>query len=99
MTRCVGPPGWGLLRLVGGDVVDGVADGLEVRQFVVRNLDPELVLGLHRDLDHRELVDVQVVGEGLVDGDVGGGDAGDLFDDLAQTGDDVLVAHGGSFRG
>ena len=49
-----------------------VADGLELRQFVVGDLDAELLLGGHRDLDHRQRVDVEVVDEALLVADVAG---------------------------
>src|SRR6478609_2209699 len=80
------------------DVGDRVSHRLQVGQLVVRDLDAELVLGLHGDLDHGQRVDVEVVGEGLVGADVGGAHAGDLLDDLGQSGEGVLVAHDGSFR-
>src|SRR5437773_1086683 len=75
-------------------VVDDVLDRLEVLQLVVGDLHPELVLGGHRDLDHGQRVDVQVVDEALVRGDLVGGDAGDLVDDLAETGQDFFLGHG-----
>src|SRR4249920_336552 len=75
-------------------VVDDVLDRLEVLQLVVRDLHPELVLGGHRDLDHRQRVDIEVVDEALVGGDLVGGDTGDLVDDLAETGQDFLLGHG-----
>src|SRR4051794_23860045 len=68
------------------DERDGVADGLEVLDLVVRDLHAEPLLGGHDDLDHGERVDVQVLGERLVLGDVLGVDSGDLLEDLAQTG-------------
>src|SRR6266487_5486150 len=75
-------------------VVDDVLDRLEVLQLVVGDLYPELVLGGHRDLDHGQRVDVEVVDKALVGGDLVGGDAGDLVDDLAETGQDFLLGHG-----
>src|SRR5215470_19918801 len=75
------------------DVVDDVLDGLEVLQFVVWDLHAELVLGRHRDLDHRQRVDVQVVHEALVRGDLVRGDARDLVDDLPEAGLDFLCSH------
>ena len=56
----------------------------------------ELVLGLHGDLDHRQRVDVQVVDERLLGGHFGRLDAGDLFDDLRETGDDFFLTGGHS---
>src|SRR3954469_10859303 len=86
----------GCLALVLLDEVDGVADGLDVGQLVVGDGDAELVLDGRGDLDHRQGVDVEVVGERLLRGRVGGRDAGDLLQDLGQTGLDVLAAHAGS---
>src|SRR5215813_4848136 len=75
------------------DVLDDVLDGLEVLQLVVGDLHAELVLGRHRDLDHRQRVDVQVVHEALVRGDFVRGDARDLVDDLPEAGLDFRFAH------
>ena len=72
------------------DVGDGVPHGLEVLHLVVRDLDAELLLGGHHDLDHGQRVDVEVVGEGLLLGHVGPGHAGDLFEDLGEAGEDLL---------
>src|SRR3954454_12270079 len=49
------------------DERDGVTDGLEVLHLVVGDGDAELLLGGHDDLDHGQRVDVQVIGEGLVE--------------------------------
>src|SRR6516225_10079008 len=75
------------------DVVDDVLDGLQVLQFVVGDLHAELVLGRHRDLDHRQRVDVQVVHEALVRGDLVRGDARDFVDDLPEAGLDFRFGH------
>src|SRR6516162_10316895 len=75
------------------DVVDDVLDGLEVLQLVVGDFHAELVLGRHRDLDHRQRVDVQVVHEALVRGDLVRGDARDLVDDLPEAGLDFCFGH------
>jgi hypothetical protein len=74
------------------DVGDGVADSLEVLHLVVGDLDAELFLGGHHDLDHRQRVDVQVVGEGLFLGDVVRVHAGDLLEDLGQAGSDLSAS-------
>src|SRR2546429_2813315 len=66
-------------------VVDDVLYRLEVLQLVVGDLHPELVLCGHRDLDHGQRVDVQVVDKALVGGDLIGGGAPPPLDDLAQT--------------
>src|SRR5918998_5623535 len=72
------------------DVGHGVADGLEVLGLLVGDADAELLLGGVDDLDHRQGVHVQVVGERLVELDVLGGDAGDLVHDLGQVGADLF---------
>src|SRR5687768_15766662 len=92
-VRRPGPEGSALVLL---DEADGVADRLDVAQLVVGDGDPELVLDGRGDLHHRQRVDVEVVGERLLGGGVGGRDAGDLFQDLGQTSLDVLAAHAGS---
>src|SRR3954454_3473672 len=74
------------------DVGDGVADGLQVLHLVVGDLDAELLLGGHHDLDHGKRVDVQVVGEGLLLGDVVRVDPGDLFQDLGEAGSDFFAS-------
>src|SRR4029079_18694562 len=72
------------------DEGDGVTDGLEVLDLVVGDLDVELLLGGHADLDHGQRVDVEVVDERLVELDVVGGNAGDLVDDVGEVGADLL---------
>src|SRR4051794_7757321 len=92
-----GVGGNGVLLLVLLDEADGVADGLDVAELVVGDGDAELVLDGGRDLDHRQRVDVEVLGEGLLGSGVGGGDAGPLLQDLAESGLDLLGAgHAGS---
>src|SRR5215831_11837807 len=75
-------------------VVDDVLYRLEVLQLVVGDLHPELVLRGHRDLDHGQRVDVQVIDKALVRGDLIGGNARHLVDDLAETGQDFRFVHG-----
>src|SRR4051794_7888022 len=87
-----GVGGNGVLLLVLLDEADGVADGLDVAELVVGDGDAELVLDGGRDLDHRQRVDVEVLGEGLLGSGVGGGDAGHLLQDLAKSGLDLLGA-------
>jgi hypothetical protein len=53
---------------------------------------PELLLGVHHDGHHRERVDVQVVGEGLVSLHRVGGQPGLSFTDLGESAEDVLLA-------
>jgi hypothetical protein len=86
-----------LRRLVLLDVGDGVAHGLDVGELVVGDGHAELVLDGGGDLDHRQGVDVQVVGERLLRGGVAGGHPGHLLQDLAEAGLDVCGAgHAGS---
>src|SRR3954462_13111343 len=87
-----GRPDPGDSALVLLDVADRVADGLDVAELVVGDGDAELVLDRRGDLHHRQRVDVEVVGERLLGGGVGGGHAGDLLQDLGQTGLDLLGA-------
>src|SRR3954452_14348896 len=82
-----GGSGGGLSLL---DVRHGVADGLEVLDGVVGDPHGELLLGGDDDLDHRQRVHVEVVGERLVELDVLGGDAGDLVDDVGKVGADLF---------
>src|ERR671920_928145 len=80
------------------DVGHGVAHGLEILHLVVGDLDAELLLGGHHDLDHGQGVDVQVVGEGLPLGDVVRVHPGDLLEDLGEAGGDLFAScHGRSF--
>src|SRR4051794_29748141 len=72
------------------DEGDGVADGLEVLDLVVGDLDVELLLGGDDDLDHGQRVDVEVLDERLVELDVVGGNAGDLVDDVGEVRADLL---------
>src|SRR5262245_23804308 len=74
------------------DVADGIADLPEVLHLVVRDLDAELLFGRDDDLDHRERVDVELLGEGLLLLHVGGIDAGDLLQDLGEARGDFLTA-------
>src|SRR5690606_11196777 len=73
------------------DVGDDVLDRLEVLELVVGDLHAELVLRGDGDLDHRQRVDVEVVHEALLRGDLGRGDTGDLVDDLGETVQDLLL--------
>ena len=70
---------------------DTSVDRGEVLQLVVGDLDAELVLGGDGDLHHRQRVDVQVVDEALARRDVVRGHAGDLLDDFAGPGKNLLV--------
>src|SRR4051794_41180338 len=79
------------------DVSNGVADGAEVLDVVVGDLDVELLLGGDNHLDHRQGVDVQVVDERLVELHVGRGHAGNLVHDLGEAGQDLLLGGHGRF--
>src|SRR5699024_10324379 len=100
-------PGTGTSRASGGgsvlsalDVLDGVADGGEVLDLFVGDADVELLLGVDYDGHHRDGVDVEVVGEGLVELDVLGGDTGLLVHDLGEALEDLVlgVCHRFPFR-
>src|SRR5688500_16063399 len=58
------------LRLVARDVVDSLADGLDLLGIFVRDLDPELILEFHDQLDEVERIGVQVFLEGSILGDL-----------------------------
>src|SRR4051794_25154170 len=81
-----------VMSVVRLDVGNGVADGLQVLHLVVGDLDAELLLRGHHDLDHGQRVDVQVVGEGLLLGDVVRVDPGDLLQDLGEAGSDLFAS-------
>src|ERR1700744_3351753 len=76
-----------------GDEVDDVLDRLEVLELLVGDLDAKLVLGRDGDLDHGQRVDVEVVDEVGRRGHLVGGGPGDLFDDLREPGENLLVSH------
>src|SRR5665811_2274996 len=78
-----------------GDEAHGVADRLEVLDLVVRDADAELLLGIDDDRHHRERVDVEVVGEGLVELHRGGVKTRLFIDDLGETFEDCLLGEGG----
>src|SRR4051794_12063473 len=73
------------------DVRDGVAHGLEVLDLAVGDAHAELLLGVDDDRHHREGVDVEVLGEGLVHLDGRGVESGLLVDDLGKTLKDLLL--------
>src|SRR5687768_10032490 len=54
---------WLLLLGVGLDVVDGFLDARDLLRFLVRNLDAELLLECHHELDGVERVGAQIVHE------------------------------------
>src|SRR6476469_8637969 len=81
----------GASGLRAGDEGDGVADGLEVLDLAVRDAHAELLLGVDDDRHHREGVDVEVLGEGLVHLDGRGVESGLLVDDLGKTLEDLLL--------
>ena len=65
------------------DVGDGVAHRFEVLGLFIGNADAELFFGGIDDLDHRQRVHIQIIGERLVQLDVVDWNAGDLIDDLS----------------
>src|SRR6478609_6135768 len=77
--------------LVRSDVVDGLADGLDLLRVLVRDLDPELVLELHDQLDEVERVGVEVLLEGCLLRDVRLVDAELLGEDLLDPLVDFLA--------
>src|SRR5664280_2682217 len=74
------------------DEAHGVADRLEVLDLVVGDAHAELLLGVDDDRHHRQRVDVEVVGEGLVELDGGGVQTGLFVDDLGETVEDLFLA-------
>src|SRR5262249_67249 len=52
------------------DVVDCLADVADLLRLLVRDLDPELLLARHHQLDDVERVGAQVVGEAGIQGDL-----------------------------
>src|SRR5665648_206615 len=70
----------------------GVADGGQVLDLFVGDADRELLLGEGDDRHHRQRVDVEVVGEGLLRRDGVSGQPSLLADDLGQAGQDLLLA-------
>src|SRR5262249_19609235 len=77
--------------LVGRDVVDGLADSCDLLGVLVRDLDPELVLELHDQLDEVERVGVEVLLEGRLLCDVGFLDPELLGQDFLDPLEDFLA--------
>src|SRR5699024_851572 len=71
------------------NVVDRILHGTQLGEVLVGDLHPVAVLGLDGDLHHGERIDVEVVDERLLRGDLGGLDPGDLLDDLCESRDDL----------
>src|SRR5690606_27849594 len=69
------------LLLVRGDVVDGVADGLDVLGLLVGDLDLELLLHRHHQLDDVEAVGAEILDERGLELDLVLADAELLRDD------------------
>ena len=61
-----------------GDVVDGLPDALDLLRVLVRDLDPELVLELHDQLDEVERIGVEILLEGRLLGDFALGESTEL---------------------
>lgn len=78
--------------LVLDDVVDGVANGLDVLGLFVRDLNAEFLVAGVDDLDHGQRVDVEVVNEGLLKGDLGLVDTSDVIDDVSHVGKDLSLS-------
>src|SRR5918995_533163 len=60
----------GCLLLVGDDVVDRLADGREFARVVIGNLESELILEIHDDLDQIERVGAEILLERCLLGDL-----------------------------
>src|SRR3954463_692632 len=71
--------------LVGVDISDRVVDGSDLLGRVVRDLDPELLLEGHDELDDVQAVGAEIVDEAGVLGDLVGLDAQMLDDDTLHT--------------
>src|SRR5690606_40185823 len=71
------------------DALPIFTDGGEVLDLVVGDAHGELLLGERDDRHHRQRVDVQVVGEGLVELDRVGRQTGLLADNLGQPFEDL----------
>src|SRR5450631_1590559 len=84
--------GQGQSALCARDEAHGVADRLEVLDLIVGDAHAELLLRVDHDGHHRQRVDVEVVGEGLVELDGGGVQAGLFVDDLGETVEDLFLA-------
>src|SRR5947209_3238515 len=69
--------------LVAGDVVDRLADGRDLLRILVRDLDPELILELHDQLDEVERVGVEILLKGRFVGDL-------ILFDAELLGQDIL---------
>src|SRR5580765_6335293 len=76
---------WRLVLLVRRDVVDGLTHGLDLLRVLVRDLDPELVLELHDQLDEVERVRFEVLLERRFLGDLVLVDAELLAQDFLHT--------------
>src|SRR5262245_49471373 len=59
-----------LLLLVGDDVVDRLADGRELAGVLVRDLEPELILEVHDDLDEVKRVGAEITLDRRLFGDL-----------------------------
>src|SRR5919201_710671 len=80
--------------LMRGDVVDRLANGLDLLRVLVRDLDPELILQLHDQLDQVERVGVEVLLEGGLLGDLALLDAEMLGQDVLDPLEDFLPRRG-----
>src|SRR5690625_414504 len=80
--------------LCAGDEVDGILDGREVGDLFVGDANFELLLGERDDRHHRQRVDVEVVGERIVQLHGNRGQAGLFVDDVSETAEELLLAVG-----
>jgi hypothetical protein len=81
----------GTALLVRRDVVDGLSDGRDLLRVLVRDLDPELVLQLHDQLDEIEGIRVQVLLERGLLVDLGVVDAELLAQDFLDPLEDFFT--------
>src|SRR5207249_1410108 len=95
ISRASGPvPDSPASLLVGRDVVDCLPDRLDLLGVVVRDLDPELILELHYQLDQIQRVGVQVLLKGSLVRDLAVVDAERLGQDFLDTLEDLLARSG-----
>src|SRR5437763_6921364 len=89
LFRASTAPDCGLL--VRGDVVDGLADGRDLLSVLVRDLDAELILELHDQLDEIERVGIEVLLERRLFGDLVLVDAELLGENFLDSLEDFLA--------
>lgn len=83
-----------------GDVLDGVGDGLDLLGIVIGDVEDELLLEGHDDLDDVKGVETEVIDEVRLVGNLASVDLLEVLHDLKDTGEDVvLVEHVGTGPG